>query len=210
METRLARIISIIFHPLLMPTYGFALIFFIQNSISTFIPLKAKLLIVGITFIFTFILPALNAVILLKLGRIKSLEMETSRERIVPYISTLMYYIALAYLFFSAQFSAVFIILILGASVSVLMTLIINFKWKISAHAVGIGGIIGAAMGISARLMIDMQYIIILAILIAGLIGFARLRLSAHTPAQVYAGYLTGFLIQLLMMIFINEGSFRF
>jgi hypothetical protein len=202
LETRIAKIISVVFHPLLMPTYGFALIFFTQNYISTFIPLNVKLLILGITFIFTFILPTINAIILLKLGRIRSLEMETSKERIIPYLSTFMYYIALFYLFYSAQFSPVFIILILGAAVSVLFTLLINFKWKISAHAVGIGGIIGAVMGISLRLMIDLELIVIITILSSGLIGYARLKLLSHSPAQVYAGYLTGFLVQLLLMIF--------
>jgi hypothetical protein len=202
LETRIAKFISIIFHPLLMPTYGFILIFFTQNYISTFIPINAKLMIIGVTFVFTFLLPTINALILLKLGRINSLEMEAGRERTIPYISTAMYYLALFYLFYSARFSPVFIVLILGAAISVLVTLLINFKWKISAHSVGIGGIIGAAMGISIRLMIDLQLIILLSVSIAGLIGFARLKLSAHSPAQVYAGYLTGFLVQFLLMIF--------
>jgi hypothetical protein len=202
LETKIAKTISILFHPLLMPTYGFALIFFTQNYISTFIPLNAKLLIIGITFIFTFLLPTINALILLRLGRIHSLEMETTRERVIPYLSTFMYYLALSYLFYSAEFSPVFIILILGATLCVLATFLINFKWKISAHAVGIGGIVGGIIGISIRLMIDLQLIIILTILISGLIGFARLKLLSHTPAQVYIGYLTGFLIQLLLMIF--------
>jgi hypothetical protein len=128
--------------------------------------------------------------------------METTRERVIPFLSTFMYYLALFYLFYSAQFSAVFIILILGAALSIFCTLLINFKWKISAHAVGTGGIIGALMGVSLRLMIDLQLVILIAILISGIIGYARLKLLAHTPAQVYAGYLVGFLVQLLLMIF--------
>lgn len=201
MEARLAKYISVILHPLLMPTYGFAFLFFTHNYISTFIPLNIKILIIGITFIFTFILPAINALILLKLGRIRSLEMETSGERVIPYLSTFMYYLALFYLFYSAKFSPVFIILILGAALSVLVTLLINFKWKISAHAVGIGGIIGAIMGISLRLMIDLQLIVVFTLVLAGIVGFARLKLLAHSPAQVYTGYLIGFLIQLILMI---------
>jgi len=201
-ETRIAKFISIIFHPLLMPTYGFALLFFTQNYISTFIPFKARLVIICITFIFTFILPTINALILLKMKRINSLEMETGRERTIPYLSTFLYYIALFYLFYSAKFSPVFIILILGAALSVLATFLINFIWKISAHAVGIGGIIGAIAGISFRLSIDLQWAFLLTILLSGIIGFARLKLLAHTPAQVYAGYLTGFLVQFLLMLF--------
>lgn len=202
METRLAKTLSYLFHPLLMPTYGFLLIFFSHNYISTFTPANLKLIILAVTFVFTFFLPTLNTLILLKMGRIQSLEMETPKERTVPYISAAMYFFALFYLFHSAEFPSVFCILILGAAVSILLTLLINFKWKISAHAIGVGGIIGATMGISYRLMIDLRLILMLVILLAGFVGFARLKLQAHEPKQVYVGFALGFAVELLLMIF--------
>jgi hypothetical protein len=201
-EIRIAKFLSYILHPLLMPTYGFALIFSTHNYIATFTPLNLKVIILVITFVFTFILPALNSFILLKMGKIRSLEMETPRERIIPYISTSFYFFALYYLFASAQFPPVFVILILGAGVSIVLTWLINFRWKISAHAVGVGGIIGATMGISLRLMIDLRLILIIIILVAGGLGFARLKLNAHSPAQVYTGFLLGIITELLLMIF--------
>ncbi len=203
-ETRFAKTISYLLHPLLMPTYGFALIFFTHNYISTFTPpeFKAKILIV--TFFFTFFLPALNAFILLKIGRIRSMEMETTRERVIPYLSTAMYYFALLYMFYSRNFPMVIVLMIAGAGISILLTFFINFKWKISAHAIGIGGLIGGVMGISLRLMIDFRLILLLLILCAGLIGFARLKLKAHEPAQVYTGLLLGFLVELLLIVFVK------
>jgi hypothetical protein len=202
LETRIAKILSVLFHPLLMPTYGFLLLFGTGNYIATFTPDKLKLIILGITFVFTFLLPALNTIILLRSGRINSLQMETSRERRIPYISTTLYFFALFYLFQSAGFPPVFVILILGASISILLTFIINFKWKISAHAIGIGGIVGAVMGISLRLMIDLRVVMMFLILLSGCVGFARLKLNAHTPAQVYTGFLMGLIIELALMIF--------
>ena len=202
METRIAKIFSLLFHPLLMPTYGFLLIFCTNNYIATFTPFNLKLIILGITFLFTFILPSINALILLRAKKINSLEMETTRERTIPYISTSLYFFALYYLFYNAEFPPVFVIVILGAAISILLTFLINFKWKISAHAIGIGGIIGAVMGISLRLMIDLHLILVLCIFIAGCVGFARLKLNAHTPSQVYTGFLTGFLVELALMIF--------
>src|ERR1700741_2427000 len=100
-EEKFAKIISILFHPLLMPSYGFALLFFTQNYIATFTALRLKILILTVTFIFTFLLPAINAFILLKMGRIKSLEMESTEERVIPYTSTALYYFALYYLFYN-------------------------------------------------------------------------------------------------------------
>lgn len=201
-EEKLASVISYFFHPLLMPTYGFLLIFFTKNYISTFVPPKLKFIIIIITFIFTCILPTINTLILLKMKRIKNLEMETANERIFPYAATAFYFFALFYLFYNAQFPNVFNILILGAAISILLTLIINYKWKISAHMVGIGGIVGGILGITYRLMIDLRLIIMLMILLSGIVAYARLKLKAHDPSQIYTGFVLGFFVELVLMIF--------
>ena len=185
-----------------MPTYGFAIIFFSSNYISTFTSSSVKLIILSITFIFTFLLPTINALVLLKMGRIKSLEMETLNERIIPYTSAALYYFALYYLFYNAEFPNIFKILILGAAISVLLTLFISLKWKISAHTIGIGGIAGASLGIIYRLQLDLNFILMVTILFSGIVGYARLKLNSHSPAQVYSGFVLGFLIELLLMIF--------
>jgi len=202
LETRIAKIISYLFHPLLMPTYGFLIIFFTNNYISTFTSAPIKLVIISITFIFTFVLPTVNALILLKMGRIKNLEMETLNERIIPYTSTVLYYFALFYLFYNTEFPNIFKILILGAAISILLTIFISLKWKISAHTIGIGGIAGAALGIDYRLQLDMNSVFMLVILFSGVVAYARLKLNAHTPSQVYSGFGLGFLVELLLMVF--------
>lgn len=202
METRIAKLISYLLHPLLMPTYGFAIIFFTNNFISTFTSPDVKLIILTITCVFTFVLPSVNVLVLLKLGRINSLSMETREERTVPYLSTALYYFALFYLFYNAGFPKVFQILILGAGISLLLTILINYKWKISAHMIGIGGIAGAALGIVYRLHLDLHIALMVLLLLSGIVGFARLKLNAHTPAQVYGGFTLGFVVELLLMIF--------
>jgi membrane-associated phospholipid phosphatase len=201
-EEKLAQLFSVLFHPLLMPTYGFLLLFYTKNYVSTFTPSALKIVILVITFIFTFLLPCINTLILLKIGRIKSLEMKTNAERIIPFGSTALYYFALFYLFCNAQFPSIFKILILAAAISVVLTLLINFKWKISAHTIGVGGTAGGILGISYRLQLDMHVVFLLIVLLAGIIGYARLKLNAHTPSQVYTGFLLGFVIELLLMIF--------
>lgn len=199
-EEKLAVFISYILHPLLMPTYGFVLIFFTKNYISMFTPYNYKVVIIGVTFLFTFVLPTINAFILLRMGRIKSLEMKTTSERIIPYSSTAVYYFALFYLFYNRQLPGVFKILVLGAAISIVLTMVINYRWKISAHTIGIGGIAGAALGIMYRLQLDLNFILMLIILLAGIVAYARLKLKSHTPAQVYTGFLVGFAVELLLM----------
>jgi membrane-associated phospholipid phosphatase len=199
---RFAKTISILFHPLLMPTYGFALLFFTKNYISTFTADNIKYLVICVTFLFTFLLPTLNALILLKMKRISSLEMEDPKERLIPYGSSVLYYFALYYLFWQADFPVIFKAVILGAGLSILLTLFINFRWKISAHSIGVGGIAGAMLGIMYRTQADLELVFISVLLIAGLVGYARLKLNAHSPAQVYAGFIMGFLVELGLMLF--------
>ena len=66
----LANLFSYIFHPLLMVTYMCLIIFFgIENSMFyMFTPLKLKLVIIATVFAFTFLMPVLNLLILLKLN----------------------------------------------------------------------------------------------------------------------------------------------
>jgi membrane-associated phospholipid phosphatase len=200
-EEKLAKWISVIFHPLLMPTYGFLLIFCTKNYISTFVILRYKIIIIGITFLFTFVFPAINAFVLLKMGRIRSLEMESIKERLIPYGTTALYYFALLYLFYHTGFLFIFKLILIGATSIIILTLLISTKWKISAHTAGIGGMAGAALGMVYRLQIDLELLFFIIILLAGVVGYARLRLKAHTPAQVYSGFLLGFLVQLIVVM---------
>lgn len=200
-EIIIAKFISYLLHPLLMPTYGFVLLLYTKKHISTFASKENFFFFILIIFVFTFFLPAFNAFILLRMKRINSLEMTTSKERIVPYISTSLYYFSLFYLFYTNHISDSFTVLILGSAISILLLLIINFKWKISAHATGIGGIIGAVLGISYQFKIDLLLILFIPIALAGAVGYARLKLNAHSPAQLYSGFLLGFLVEFILMM---------
>jgi len=82
-----------------------------------------------------------------------------------------------------------------------LLLLLINFEFKISAHMAGIGGVTGLLTGIGIRMNIDMTFLIIIAIAIAGLIGFARLKQNAHKPPEVYLGFLTGVAVFVILIL---------
>jgi membrane-associated phospholipid phosphatase len=57
-------------------------------------------------------------------------------------------------------------------------------------------------LGIIYRLQLDFEAVLIAVLLVSGIVAYARLRLNAHTPAQVYTGFLLGFAIELGLMFF--------
>lgn len=202
LEKRLAIIISWVFHPLLMPLLGMAMLF---NS-GTYISYSLNKTIIYITllvvFVNTFILPALLAVILKKAGYISSIYMKTPQERRFPFLITGCLYYFTYYLLRQIPLPSLVYLMVLGATATVAVALILSFKWKISIHMIGISGVLGAAFGISQRYMVDMRIIISALIIACGLVGFARLKLQEHSPAQVYSGFLIGFLTEYLLIAY--------
>ena len=74
------------------------------------------------------------------------------------------------------------------------ITLLVNFVWKISAHCIGIGGLLGGLMGVSRIYHLNPYPSLMAWILLAGMLATSRLYLEKHTPTQVYIGFCLGFI----------------
>jgi hypothetical protein len=127
-------------------------------------------------------------------GVISSLQMELKEERVYPFIVTIVFFFLAYYTLRDVQISEVYRLFLMGSTIMVVISLLINFISKISIHMVGIGGLTGSLTGISIRLNLDIVLLISVFILIAGIIGYARLNLAAHKPFQIYLGFVFGFL----------------
>ncbi len=197
MEKRIASFITYLFHPLLIPTYGMCIIYQFFSGLYFIHDWRVPLLILGITFVSTCLLPALSTVLLFKSGFIKSPELSDRKERLLPYLITSLYYSFAFYLFdrFPIPSGMLHIIrlFILGAAGSILLTALITLFWKISAHTIAIGGLAGALLGLNFILPVSSFGVFYAALLCAGVAGYSRLKLNAHTPAQVYVGFILGF-----------------
>ena len=192
--TRCANIISWVFVPLLMPVYGILLIF--SLSFLSYAPFHTKMVFTLIVFGANFLVPMLLVLLLKKLGLISDIGLNGRKERLIPYIITV---ICLAgtglflYLKSAPLWVAMFYV---GGALAGLINLLVNFRWKISAHAAGIAGLVAMLLqvikeGPAAQ---DMAWWLVGAIVIAGLLGSARIWLGRHTLMQVLAGSTVGFL----------------
>ena len=87
------------------------------------------------------------------------------------------------------------IMFFVGGAIAGVINLIINFRWKISAHAAGIAGIVA----LLTRLLIigipvpGLNTWFMISIALTGFLGTARVWLGRHTVWQVLAGYVVGF-----------------
>jgi hypothetical protein len=201
MPHSLARIFSYLLHPFLMPSYALLLIFGSDTYIGFGVTLKAQQLIFLVVFVNTFLIPTILSFFLVRKKLVSDIEMPSNLERRLPLLITTLFYIFTYYLLLKVRLSPIVYVVMMAATLSIVIAMMVNLKWKISLHMLGIGGLIGALIGISLRQYVDFRGLIILLILLAGILGSSRLKLDAHTPAQVYVGFMVGVSCELILLL---------
>lgn len=201
MEKYLAKIFSVLFHPLLMTSLGLFIIFNSGTSLAVVQP-EVKRISMIVVFLFTCIFP-LGMIIMLYLSKmIKDLELSARQERVLPIALTI---ILLLFTFFVMrgipQLMEGHRAFLLSPAVGMLLILIVNRYMKPSVHMLGLGGILGMMLIIMVVYRAQLQLLFVLVILAAGLTGSARLLLKLHTPRELLIGLLMGFFSTTVIMI---------
>ena len=198
---KLAQFISIIFHPILLPTWMFLI--FIASGICkvSFINVEICLAVIFGT---TFILPISFLLVLKKIKVIESLTMEKREERFIPIFAVIIFLYATSRFFNGVSALALYNFYLICNLILCIVVFWINFWWKISMHEIGWGAFTATLFiltTISAKIFLPY---LIASFILSGIVGSARLYLKSHSNSQIYAGFAVGFIIPLLIYIFIG------
>ncbi|MFA9219712.1 MAG: hypothetical protein ACEQSL_00840 [Sediminibacterium sp.] len=194
-----SKFLSLIFHPLGMPM----LIYLLVRWIAPYYIGSAEadyfvFLLLGINIV----APALSILIMIKFKMVSSIDLHDRKERWAPYLLVIFYYIMSYALlkYYKPDLQKEVFSFFLSVIISLLLSLGINFFWKISVHMLGQGGVFGSLISLSHLIRADVSVVIIGCLLMAALTGFSRLRLNAHTHQQVYAGFVLGMVCNLVIL----------
>ena len=198
---RAAKFFTYLFHPLLLPTYSFALVIYTNPYLFgnygdyTWIPILK-------VFLNTFMFPVFAVLMMRQLGFLKSFTMNDAKERIIPYISTLMFFIWTFMVFCKSGDPVILSAIMLGACLATSVAFLINMFRKISLHATGMGAMLALAFGNAFFSAHNLIFSLMLVSIIAGVIGTSRLVLKAHRDSDLYLGYFIGFMMQMVAFKF--------
>ena len=196
------NLVSLVFQPLLMPTYG--MIMLLNLKVFDILPFVWQLIAILGTLLFTGLLPATPILFLMKKGEVQDIFISRREERTLPYLFSFLSYIFWTiFLWRILKFPPFMVAMGIGTAISILLITFINLKWKISAHMSGIGGLAGGIFGICYRMAYNPTWLLIGILCLAALIALARIELKAHTPGQTLAGFTLAFFSVLLPCIFI-------
>lgn len=193
MQEKIARVISIVFHPVLVPTLGMILL--LQSGFYfSMLTWEAKRFILLVVFFSTCILPLL-AVSVLAINPRFDINMPRAADRVLPQLAAALFYYLGFVLLGRVAIFPVFKLFMLASVLVIVLLLLISFKWKVSNHMAAVGGLSGVFFAFSFRNGINPVYALLTLVIVAGLVGTARLALNKHNIWQVIAGYFLGFAV---------------
>jgi hypothetical protein len=188
-----AKIISYVFHPLFIPTYVFIfLIYQVPYEFAGITEFQLKLRLFSIFWLTAFF-PAFAVFLLWRLKFSESIFLRTQKERIVPYVITMFFYWWMYYL--SRNFTdqpAVLKFFYMGIFLATAVGLVLNNYFKISLHAMALGGALAAIILFAMYYQLPLGVSISIATLITGIVCTSRFLVSDHTNKEIYAGLLVG------------------
>jgi len=200
MSRKIAFTLSVLLHPLIIPSAGILMLLNSGTYLSN-IPFSAKKVLILICCMGTFVLPALMIPVIHFRGIISGIHLVNRGERTTPLAITLIFYILTYYLFLQIPVYRIINGFMLGCVLCLFVSLLLSYRWKISIHMVGLGGLTALQLVLSFIHDMNLYSFLVSTILASGLAGSSRLFLEAHSPAEVYSGYFIGIILMSISLL---------
>jgi hypothetical protein len=199
---KLARIVSVVFHPIFMPLYGLIILLSAPTFLG-YLPAEIKKIMVLVVLVNNVCLPIALIWLFRYRNLISSYNIEDRKERTIPLLTASILYCTTSFIVFNYQIPFFLKSFIFATSVVSIIVSMINFWWKISIHAVGAGALTATVFVLSLKMYTPLTWYLAAVILTGGMVLSSRLKLNSHNPSQVWIGFLTGLLGISLFILFI-------
>ena len=204
---RTARVISAIFTPFSIPFLAFLILFLF--SYLRIMPIQYKLIVLGVVYCFTILMPTLTIFLFRKINGFSPEDLGERKRRFMPFLLTITSYVFCLVMMHRLNIPWYMTGIILAALIMMVICIVVNLKWKLSEHMAGVGAIVRGLVSFSALFGYNPVWWLCLFILIAGVLGTARIILQHHTLGEVLVGFAVGLICSLLVLHPLSNILFR-
>ena len=204
---RTARVISAIFTPFSIPFLAFLILCLF--SYLRILPIQYKLIVLGVVYCFTILMPTLTIFLFRKINGFSPEDLGERKRRFMPFLLTITSYVFCLVMMHRLNIPWYMTGIILAALIMMVICIVVNLKWKLSEHMAGVGAIVGGLVSFSALFGYNPVWWLCLFILIAGVLGTARIILQHHTLGEVLVGFAVGLICSLLVLHPLSNILFR-
>ena len=178
------------------------IILFLFSYLGMF-PWAYKGIILGMTYVFTVILPSILFHLYRRYQGWSIMHLFSQEGRMIPYVISIACYFSCFYLMNYLHVPHIISSIIVAALFIQIICAIVNVWFKISTHTAAIGGISGALLAFSHIFSFNPLWWFSVLMVIAGMLGTARMVLRVHSLHQVVYGYLVGLVTAFAVVIMI-------
>lgn len=194
-----AEILSYVLHPVFFPlVMAFALYKLAPAGFMVAGDRQVMLwfISIGVTGVF---FPLFAVFLMKQLDLINSYKMESTKERIIPLMASMIFYFWLSHVFNSIPSNPPLIlkVLLLGNFWGIILVFLANIFVRISMHTAAAGSMVGIIIVLMMLSPVNMAVPLFVSLGIAGLIGSARMILGVHERGDIWLGYIVGISVQL-------------
>lgn len=204
---QVARATSVLFTPFSIPFLSFLVL--LLFSYLRIMPVKYKLIVLGVVYCFTILTPTITIFLFRKINGFARQDLGERKKRYIPILLTIISYIFCFMMMRRMNLPWYMTGIILASLVVCIICMAVNMKWKLSEHMAGIGGVIGGLVSFSALFGYNPVGWLCLFILIAGILGSARIILGHHTLGEVLSGFTVGLVTAILVLHPMSNSPFR-
>ncbi len=191
----MARIISVLFHPVILIQIVFIIAIQYDGLFRIAGGIKQGWIVLIPALLFITVLPVLVTFLMIRRKLVLSWEMTRRGERTIPFMVMIIASIILWMIYQMMGVKGLVSQLPLFGTLLIGIIFLFNLFWKISIHMAGIGGTIAFFVYLFfSPSIISLVVIIVSGITVTTMTAFARLKLKAHNPSQLVAGWIAGFL----------------
>jgi len=195
------RTFSILLHPLLIPVYGILILFSAFPEIFDYLAYPKSQILIRI--IVNMVLFPLFAMFLLSaLGFVKNIGLKGQKDRTAALLLILFFYIWTAVSFWLDQYTSKLVIMwVLGITIATVLAFLANILIaKLSLHTLAMGVFTGFMLSILPLSLFNLEWLLLLVILISGITGTIAIIHYQHSNSEVYGAYMLGLFSQLIAL----------
>jgi len=190
----LMKLISAVFHPLLLSTHMMIMLFFTAPEIIGSIGREFIPNLILALFLSTAVIPALGVGFMKFSSKISDYEITEREERFWPFLLITVFYVATTYFMISKfRIGETFGLMMITVSAMIFSLLVITFLFKISVHAAANWGGAGILTFLFIQNSAPLFVPLIAMFVISGAVATSRLYLGYHTPKEIWGGSVFGF-----------------
>ena len=199
---KIAKIYSFVLHPFLIPIYVMAALLFCP-TVYSYYPIKGKLYLMWIVTLFSLILPVLTIALVKRISRLYFRHFTRKQFYVMSIMICSICYLLCAITFMDVPSLLIFRKMIVAALMCEIFCLVTIPFVRISLHLTALGTAIGIFSMLNIVGETALFWVLLGAILSAGLLSSARLYTGRNRPRHLLIGFVAGIFIAFMTMLFI-------